>query len=614
MTGRIAQHSALASAWLRGPGAGVGWRGDGSPVIRAAGALPPPAGWTPSAGPLTGHPVAGEPASACGRPGPVLPGPVLPDPLVRRILDASLLTPAGRFFRPAWAETGPLPAAPPGLCALHLEASEVAIRLGEISVPAAFLARLIRCCPEWAGRPVLLVPRSLPRLGRLADLFAELAVTLAVGVYVADAGVWQCSGAVVTGGRFHRWPVEPPAAAVPAVAGRDDQLPVVFAAPPAVPAAGKLPAPVRVGLPAQTAWSPRTAPAADTGSPGPRPPEGRASEVSPLPADLPVPAPLPVPADLAPGPPRSWIEISPRATAADRERLRALLGWRYETHARAVLGALALNPGLRLGAGAADLLAGLVAVRAYLVMGDPLVAGAARGEGPTEPAPRGTDDVLRGLDDVLRGGDLPQPPEADAPALFAQCVQAGLERLPAVVGPVFRPATIGAVELGRHRPGDVLVEPAFVEVATTPWPLPTATAEYVIWASSARRLDCLAGGPGVAGAWPPGRALFPAGTRFVVLAVDAAGAGGVQPGGPARPGLARVLLREAVGGRAEAEKDRRALARLRAAVASPDASDTSDAWDASGVQGGGPAPRRPGLVVGFDGGRPFDQGAGRNRA
>jgi hypothetical protein len=275
-----------------------------------------------------------------------------------------------------------------------------------------------------------------------------------------------------------------------------------------------------------------------------------------------------------------WLAVLPRVTVEDRERLRALLGWHYEAHARAVLSALALQPGLRAGPGPDDLLAGLVAVRAYL------------------SAEGGLDAAGRSLDAVLR--DARRRPDEDGRLLLGRCAQAGIGRLPAVVGPVFRPAAPEPGVVRRYRAGDMLVEPAFLEASTTPWDLPGRTVEYVIWSSTARRtawlgLDSTAGGS-------PSHALFLAGTRFVVLGVDLGVGVGLGTGTGTGEAPARVLLREAVGGRAERGLDERALGRLRDALAGRSfaAGTAGTNTEPAGV----PAHLQCAVGLG-DGGRPF---------
>jgi hypothetical protein len=278
---------------------------------------------------------------------------------------------------------------------------------------------------------------------------------------------------------------------------------------------------------------------------------------------------------------RSWLAVRPRVAVADRERLRTLLGWRYEAHARAVTSMLALLPGLRAGSGSDDLLAGLVAVRAYLA------------------ATASSSPLGLAVSAALRGGE-PGSDDGD-PVLLARCACVGLGRLPAVVGPVFLPAAADPAVVERYRTGDMLVEPAFLEVSTTPRNLPGRTVEYAIWSSTARRTDWLGlGGPAGGGAsgggasdggGTPGRALFSAGTRLVVLGVDTGGETRGSAGSEGTP--ARVLLREAVGGRADSALDARALGRLRDVLPVP-----SPAGEHDGTDGGPPEQFR--FAVGLD--------------
>jgi hypothetical protein len=260
---------------------------------------------------------------------------------------------------------------------------------------------------------------------------------------------------------------------------------------------------------------------------------------------------------------------------ADRERLRTLLGWRYEAHARAVMGVLALQPGLRAGSGSDDILAGLVAVRAYLAATE-----------SRSPLGLAVTAALRGGERGWDDGD---------PVLLARCAGAGLGRLPAVAGPVFLPAAPDPAVVERYRSGDMLVEPAFLEVSTTRWDLPGRTVEYAIWSSTARRTDWLGLGDAAGGGGAPGRALFSAGTRLVVLGVDRDGGTGGSAGSGGTPArmLPRVLLREAVGGRADSALDERALDRLRTMLPAP-----SPAVERAGPDGG--PPERFRFAVGLD--------------
>jgi len=218
----------------------------------------------------------------------------------------------------------------------------------------------------------------------------------------------------------------------------------------------------------------------------------------------------------------------------DRAALRQALAGRYDAHARVVTRVLAEEPGLRARAGAgtgslADLTSGLVAVRAYVEDRD-LINRILRGTGPDD--------------------------EADRVAALARFAAHGLQRLPAVLGPVFRAGTITPEAVAGYRPGATLIEPAFVDVDLAPTPAPGT--QVVIWSASARRLKSL--GSGERG----GGALFPPGSRFQVLAVDRDDAGQAPT---------RVLLRDlaatrpgrrAGGAPAGPDESERIVARLRA--------------------------------------------------
>ncbi|WP_055751135.1 hypothetical protein [Frankia sp. AvcI1] len=727
------------SGWLF-PETSVGWTAAGRPVPRLV-ASPSPA-----------------PRDRAGR-ARATPPQEPTEPILARLLEGTLATAAGRFFEPDLAAATRLPVAPPGMFTVHLGTGPAGFQVNGRPVPPALLARLIRACPEWRGRPLLVLAHPQPAPNRLAALARALLTGVGVPVYTADAGVLLLPGGAITGTSFRRWsvpadgrneaeastavgpwlpheglatarageraapvrtaePAEPRPLPVPAIA------PVPLPAALATPAAGQPSAPgpippvVRRALPTATPWSPPvpaspspppaspppaspppgsglqgpsapverspaqapsqgTDPGADVGG-GARPGSRRHRRTPPAdtrtrPAAAPVrsavesaveeapghgrdlaAAPHHVPGNAPPLPdpteatatdssadgtheaarvPRQvagdgsfegahakgdrfgsdrfgsgrfeggrsgwdaagggfgadradtghllpWLAVLPRVTVEDRDRLRTLLGWRYETHARAVMGALALQPGLRAGAGADDLLAGLVAVRAYLSAAGRL------------------DSAGRSVNAALRSAE--RRPDDDGLILLARCVQAGLGRLPAVVGPVFRPAAASPDVLSRHRPGDMLVEPAFLEVSTAPWELPGRTVEYVIWSSTARRTTWLG-----ADATPGGsscEALFVAGTRFVVLAVDRATE---DEDGRAGAGEAptRVLLREVVGGRVDAALAQRALGRLRDVLA-----DRPPAASGAGAPGGpdGALPERLRFALGVGaGGRAF---------
>ncbi|MFC3499546.1 hypothetical protein ACFOOK_00835 [Micromonospora krabiensis] len=260
---------------------------------------------------------------------------------------------------------------------------------------------------------------------------------------------------------------------------------------------------------------------------------------------------------VAPRPAARWLPgTDPELTVANRAALRQAVGARYDAYARVVSRTLAESPGLRATVGtAADLAAGLVAVRAY------------------------QDGERERVNEVLRGGGPDD--EAARSVLLARWATYGLRRLPSVFGPVFRCAPADVADVAAYRPGAVLAEPAFVDVDLAVGPAPSPGVEFAIWSASAHRLGALAVGAGQGGA------LFPPGSRFLVLAVE-------EPTGTAA--VARVLLQDLgarTGGaphRARADPDR-ILAQLRALP--------------RGGSGGGES-RTAGFAPGLDDyGRPF---------
>jgi hypothetical protein len=253
----------------------------------------------------------------------------------------------------------------------------------------------------------------------------------------------------------------------------------------------------------------------------------------------------------------AWTPVSSSLDRQDREYLRSLLGWRYEAHARAVSGVLALQPGMRSTAGSDDLVSGLIAVRAQLSGLGAQVDRWLRGEAGPGGDPADLD---------LRGAEL-----------LGRFSNVGLRRLPAVVGPVFRPGTPDPRALERYRAGMQLVEPAFAEARLRPHRTADSTAEYAIWSSTARRTERLLG---VAAASAPSRVLFAAGSRFLVLGVDEIAGG-----------LPRILLREVSGAdAADPAIDERTRERLLEALGRGDAASSSPA---------GPVPAQWQLPIGI---------------
>ena len=493
------------------------------------------------------------------------------DPATARLLAASVATEAGRFLIPLPIVDTQLPAAPRALFVVHVGMARLSFRVHERPVTPRMLAKLVRACPEWRGRPVLIVtPGRSAGQPWSAGLFASMATALNVPVYSCDSAVHQAVGRLVTPGQFSRWspssersggsaavtligsvlpetmPSSPPvdtdglsdgdapggpsgiSAPLPPTESRATLVEAALAllapasssigalseigetvehfvpiAAPQIPRSVQIP-PVHVGAGPPELTRTSTPDRRDFGGPiapafplepavEPEHPTAVGRHEA---ADRPEPLGSPVASALSG---TQWIKVVSSAHREDRERLRSVLGWRYEAHARAVTGALALQPGLRLSATTDDLLAGLVAVRAHLS-----TSGAS-------------------VDATLRGESMPEtgtPPVAGPDVrLLARCAASGLDRLPVVVGPVFRPGTPDAAVLRLYRSGLRLVEPAFTEARINRQLPSDSTVEYAIWSSTGRRTDLLI--TDEAGSAPtPIRVLFRAGTHFVVLGVE----------------------------------------------------------------------------------------------
>jgi len=188
-----------------------------------------------------------------------------------------------------------------------------------------------------------------------------------------------------------------------------------------------------------------------------------------------------------------WIDAQEWAEP-DRVTLRRALGDRYDVHGRGVTRLLAEQPGLRATGATADLVPELVALLAY------------------------HSDEQETINKQLRSGG-----SDDRGELVARAATRGLLRLPTVFGPVFATGRTAVW----YRPGDELIEPAFLDVDTAGAPQADAAVEYVFWSISARRLPA-----------DSTTAAFPPGSRFSVLAVDSMANGRL-----------RVLLADRAGGR-----------------------------------------------------------------
>ena len=522
-------------------------------------------------------------------------------------------TPAGRFFGPlpdgplldgsvpdTEASTRGLWVAPAGMFVVHVPVGPRGFEPLGRATTSAGLAAMIADCPEWAWRPVVLCLTGEPvAVARAAGQAPELLPTLGVPVYVSAAPVMLGDGMLVTSGTFHCWSLATPAAGQPASVRHCDvgsvlsamgplparrmpphgaalaiaaatELPVEHPEPPGPdlrtdqgavddPAGTCRPEPLALLDPA-----PNLPEALTVTVPEGRPPDPRAdAEPEPEPGapfgpgrEPPDPT-VSVPSRTAtatdrPGvaPARTWTPPAGPIQPGDREALRRILGWRYEAHVRAVIGLLALQPGMRSSVAREEDVAALVAVRAVLSDPDRGVRAFLRGERPSG------DD----------GADL---------TVLLRCAQAGLELLPVVRAPVFVPCTEG--DEVAHQPGQVLVEPAFL-VATAAPAVPTGRTEHVIWSSTGRRVDGLMTDDVRADAAT--RLVFSAGSRFAVIQEIA---------GP--HGVPRVLLHERGpdrDGRAHPGPSEHVLQRLRQAAERP-----ADATAAGTPRAGEATPTHP---------------------
>ncbi|MEV4352519.1 hypothetical protein AB0J83_49340, partial [Actinoplanes sp. NPDC049596] len=268
--------------------------------------------------------------------------------------------------------------------------------------------------------------------------------------------------------------------------------------------------PVALGADWLSVLASAAAPAGPWLSPVPPPPPASAGDRSSAPA---LPEPASVESDETVG--RRWSPARPLwLPAADaagddpgarRTALRRVLGGRYDAHARVVAKALAEQPGLRAVALAGgDVTTGLIALRAYL------------------------DSERDALNAGLRGESEEDPERIE---LLAREAVLGLRRLPPVFGPVYRSVPAAREVLAGYRPGEELVEPAFLDGDRLPSAPGGGEMEVAIWSAGAHRLSGLGAAEGAV--------LFAPGSRFAVLAVDE------NDGVPVR-----VLLRELSAARA----------------------------------------------------------------
>ncbi|WP_432842774.1 hypothetical protein [Dactylosporangium sp. CA-092794] len=495
---------------------------------------------------------------------------------VARIRPAGPAAAVPALARGPWDAPGSLTAGPAGWFTVAVEAGRDGFCLDGRTLDAAALAAAIWRSPRWRGRPVLLVTQPGAPQDGAGPMLRQLAEDLGAPVYASDRGLHFVFGRAVADRMFWCWrpgsdsdlpeaagAVLPPPASAPARASCAPSAPAATPVPGAapapfpVPAAGGAPEPdtgpeirslvvpaVRVaGLDLgirPVALEPAAFAGLDLRSHRPSGAAEPAPEAAPAPADA-----VAGSAGGAGGATRAepaWYPVGDGIHETDREQVRGALGWKFQAYSRVVTRATSLHPGLRGAAGAHDGGLGLVAVLALL------------------------DGAGTRVNEALRGGGVP---DEQARAL-ARCAAAGLAQLPAVNGPVFAAAPDDADLTRLYRPGDVLVEPAFTTVSVGRGG--GAAPRYAIWSASARRLDQLRAPDDQPG---ESQALFAAGTRFEVLAVDPAGPGGAPC----------VLLRERVPGRHDGGLDQRVAGKLRDALAGRAATAVTQPWPL-GLAGG----------------------------
>ncbi|WP_426565464.1 hypothetical protein ACPPVT_03380 [Angustibacter sp. McL0619] len=436
---------------------------------------------------------------------------------------------------------GELPHPPLGLFAVHIELDGSGLVLDGGPAPVQDLAEHVAGTPDWARRPVVLVAHGRPLNAGLApQLATTLVAYLGVPVYASSGAVRAAHGLLLASEPFWCWwPFA--SGGVPAVSlqvrGRVVGRRLPELAPRRPGSGGSVP----LDMTAFVARSPVPAAVRPAGMSGPQPPGGRAPDsVVAVAAAEAVTAPAAVTAatdattsrtlsappaaasaadveQLAqtaqaaePAQPATaggslpWTRVQPGAQVEDRQTLQELLGWRYETHSRAVTGVLALQPGLRSALAGIDPLASLVSVRAYLLDRAAEVDAALRAAQPSA-----------GQDDTARR-------DAAAWQVLASCAMAGTQVLPALRGPVFIPADVTRASVNGLQPGQVIVEPSFVGAARRPGAEATCPVQYAVWSTSGRRTERL-----LTAADPPcPTVLLQPGTRFGVLNVDAGAGGG----------------------------------------------------------------------------------------
>lgn len=280
---------------------------------------------------------------------------------------------------------------------------------------------------------------------------------------------------------------------------------------------------------------------------GPAPPSSPATE-----EHLPAPSAATDPVEPRPGPPLSFAALPSvldphrHSTAQEHAWLRGHLAVRYDLYSSAVARLIAVRPGMRAPGGDQASVANLVAVMGYLDGGRAELERAA----------------ANGRIETL----LP----------YLHCLVAGLGQLPSFRGVTYCGGEVSAsAEPLVH--GATVTDYGFRHAVTTAEGALPGSVEFVIWSTTARRLETMGHGR------MDGHVIFVPGSRFRVL----------DPGDPADP-VRRIHLREAHRGSDDGpldQSDRAVLDRLSKAAAERDsagepASDTAVdetlAWDLAG--------------------------------
>ncbi|MBT0770198.1 hypothetical protein KIH74_14755 [Kineosporia sp. J2-2] len=229
------------------------------------------------------------------------------------------------------------------------------------------------------------------------------------------------------------------------------------------------------------------------------------------------------------------------STPVERQVFRTSLGWRYDSHAKAVARMLAESPGLRVTSSVDEaLVTELAAVRAL--------------------SEKDRDEFVRSARTGCRESERP----------MAVCASGGLRRLPTFEGVVLRGGPADPAALDDYRVGDELCEVAPLVALDDPEAELGGPVEVLIWSVTARRVA------GLVDTERAGDLMFQPGTGFRVLEVDPAG----------REPVRRVLLAEVPPGRARPqEATARITARLHEVVRRRDERRTTTGENPDGGPG-----------------------------